>query len=81
MFIIDDILVLPVKLFSDTFEKIREMADEQRLITVDSIKRKLIEIQTDYDEGKIDESEYQRAIEFLSDRLEVIKRNEGERRR
>jgi hypothetical protein len=73
--------MLPVNIFFDTLEKIREMADEQRLITVDSIKRKLIEIQTDYDEGKINESEYQRAIEFLSDRLEAIKRSEGERRR
>jgi len=81
MLLIDDILLLPLKLFSETCEKIREMADEQRIITPDSVKRKLLEAQTDYEEGKISEMEYREAIEFLSARLEAIMKSRGERKR
>ena len=81
MLLIDDILLLPMKLFSDTCEKIREMADEQRLMTLDSVKRKFLEVQSDYEEGKISESEYHKTIEFLSFRLEAIMGSRGERKR
>lgn len=79
--LIDELLLLPAKLFLDTLEKIKEMADEQMLMTLDSVKRKFIETQTEYEEGKISESEYQEAIEFLSSRLEElmkVRENRGE---
>ena len=77
--LIDEFLLLPAKLFLDTLEKIKEMADEQMLMTLDSVKRKFIEAQAEYDEGRISESEYQEAIEFLSARLETLIKNSGER--
>ena len=77
--LIDELLLLPAKLFLDTLEKIKEMADEQMLMTLDSVKRKFIETQTEYEEGKINESEYQKAIEFLSARLEALIKNSGEK--
>jgi hypothetical protein len=76
--LIDELLMLPAKLFMDTLEKIKEMADEQMLMTLDSIKRKFIEAQTEYEEGKISEREYQETIEFLSDRLEALTKNNNE---
>ena len=81
MLLIDDIIMLPTQLFLDTLEKIKEMADEERLTTLDSIKRKFLEVQTDYEEGGISESEYQEATEFLSDRLEAIMNRGGKRKR
>ena len=76
--LIDELLLLPAQLFMDTLEKIKEMADEQMLMTLDSIKRKFIEAQTEYEEGKISEREYQETIEFLSDRLEALTKNNNE---
>ena len=73
-----ELLLLPAQLFMDTLEKIKEMADEQMLMTLDSIKRKFIEAQTEYEEGKISEREYQETIEFLSDRLEALTKNNNE---
>jgi hypothetical protein len=77
--LIDELSLLPAKLFLDTLEKIKEMADEQMLMTLDSIKRKFIETQTEYEEGRISESEYQEATEFLSARLETLIKNSGEK--
>ena len=76
--LIDELLMLPAKLFLDTLEKIKEMADEQMLMTLDSVKRKFIEAQTEYEEGKMSENEYQETIEFLSARLETLIKNSGE---
>ena len=76
--LIDELLMLPAKLFLDTLEKIKEMADEQMLMTLDSVKRKFIEAQTEYEEGKIGEEEYQETVEFLSARLEALIKNNGE---
>ena len=76
--LIDELLLLPAKLFLDTLEKIKEMADEQMLMTLDSVKRKFMEAQTEYEEGKISESEYQEVVEFLSTKLEAITGNNRE---
>lgn len=76
--LIDELLLLPAKLFLNTLEKIKEMADEQMLMTLDSIKRKFMEAQTEYEEGKISESEYQEVVEFLSARLEALTKNDRE---
>ena len=81
MLMLDDLLLLPVKLFLDICEKLREMADDQMLMTVDSVKRKFMEVQTEYEEGKMTEAEYQKALEFLSNRLEALRENRGERAR
>ena len=78
MFLLDDLLNLPAEFFIDTLEKIKEMADEQMLMTLDSVKRRFIEAQTEYEEGKISEREYQETIEFLSDRLEALTKNNNE---
>ncbi|MFH0748312.1 MAG: hypothetical protein V1915_00075 [Candidatus Bathyarchaeota archaeon] len=77
--LIDELLLLPAKLFLGTLEKIKEMADEQMLMTLDSVKRKFIEAQAEYEEGRISESEYQETIEFLSARLETLIKNSGEK--
>ena len=73
-----ELLLLPAKLFLDTLEKIKEMADEEMLMTLDSVKRKFIEAQTEYEEGKISESEYLEVVEFLSTRLEALTNNNRE---
>ena len=76
--LIDELLLLPAKLFLDTLEKIKEMADEQMLMTLDSVKRKFMEAQTEYEEGNISEREYQEVVEFLSARLEALTKNNRE---
>ncbi len=64
-----DILLLPANLFIDMCEKIKEMADDEMLATLDSIKRKFIETQTAYEQGEMDEAEYNETVELLSNRL------------
>ena len=77
MLILDDLLFLPAKLFLDICEKIKEMADEATLSTLESIKKRFMQVQTEYDEGKISLDEYQQAVAFLSARLDALAENGG----
>jgi hypothetical protein len=75
-----DILLLPGRLFIDVFEKIKDMADEEMLVTIGSIKRKFQETQAAYDQGEINEAEYNEILNFLSNRLTQLQERieEGE---
>jgi len=79
-FIIDDLLLLPVRTFTDIVKKIRDMA-ENELYGEDKIKEELSKLQMMLETEKITEDEYNKAEAILLERLEKgakIKRGRGE---
>lgn len=77
MFLIDDILLLPVKGFLGIFKKIQEMA-EQELSDENYIRERLMELQLRFELDEISEEEYNRQEKELMRRLdESIKRGES----
>lgn len=70
MFLLDDILLAPVKGVIWIGEKIKEAADKE-LYDVDAIKKALENLQELHDEGKLKEEEFVHAEEKLLKRLQV----------
>jgi len=78
MFIIDDLLLEPLKMFTKIAEQIRDMA-ENELYGEDKIKAELIKLQMMLEIGEITEEQYNEAEGILMKRLdEGAKRKEGE---
>ena len=68
-FIIDDLLLLPVREFMNTIEKIRDMAEDE-LYGEDKIKEELLRLQMMLETEEITEDEYKKAEAILMKRLE-----------
>lgn len=78
MFLVDDILLLPVRGFFGIFKKIQEMA-ERELSDENYIRERLMELQLRFELDEISEGEYYRQEKELLQRLnESIKLNESE---
>jgi DNA-binding SARP family transcriptional activator len=73
MFIVDDILLLPVKGFTSLFRKIAEIAEEE--YTDDGkIKEELMRIHTLFEIDQITEQEHDRLERNLIKQLEEIRK-------
>jgi hypothetical protein len=69
----DIVLGIPVTLTKKTFEGIRDAVDKERLISEDSVKQKLQELQLQLQEGKLTEAEYEELEIELIKRLKEIR--------
>jgi len=77
MFLIDDILLSPIKLLMFLGKGISEEADKV-LFDEDGIKRELIELQLQFEMGKTSEAELKRQEKELLARLDaILKAKEG----
>jgi hypothetical protein len=72
MFLIDDLLLLPVKGFIGIFKKIHEMA-EQELSSEDYIRERLMELQLRFELDEISEEEYTKQEKELIARLDAVR--------
>ena len=72
MFLIDDLLLLPVKGFVGIFKKIHEMA-ERELSDEDYIRERLMELQLKYELDELSEEEYIKQEKELMERLDAIR--------
>jgi hypothetical protein len=78
MFIIDDLLLSPIKLCLKIAERIRDMAEEE-LYGEDRIKEELLRLQLRLETGEITDQQYKEAEDALMDRLEeAARRKQGE---
>ena len=77
MFLIDDLLLLPVKGFIGIFKKINEMA-ERELSDEDYIREKLMELQLSFELDEISEEEYTKQEKELMARLDAIRKAKEE---
>ena len=73
MFLIDDILLAPVKGVVYIAKKIQEFAEEELEDTGDKLKRELLDIQMLFETDQISEEEYQKKEKDILQRLEALK--------
>ncbi|MFA5772546.1 MAG: hypothetical protein WC974_07440 [Thermoplasmata archaeon] len=71
--LIDDLLMVPIDLGIKVLTEIKNMADEQMLNTLESVQKKFMEIQMKYENGEMEEKEYKEAVEFLENRLKMVR--------
>jgi len=72
-FLYDLILGFPLTLGKQILEKIRDEVDKERLITEDSIKKRLQELQLLLQDGEISEDEYEELETKLIERLRAVR--------
>ena len=73
MFIIDDILLAPVKGVIWIAEKVREMALEELEDTPEKLQRELLDLQMALEAEQITETEYQKREKDVLERLNALK--------
>lgn len=73
MFLLDDILLAPLKGIAWIGEKLREVADKE-LFDPDKIHEELMSLQAKLDMGDLGEAEYQQREKELLERLNEIQR-------
>ena len=69
----DIVLGIPMTITKKTLEGIRDAADKERLITEESIKQKLQELQLLLQEGEMSEEQYEELEAKLIERLKAIR--------
>ena len=73
MFIVDDILKLPMDMGMKVLRAIAEQADDETLGTEESVRKKVMETQLKYESGEMKEEEYRVMMDYLSKRLKEVK--------
>jgi len=73
MLIIDDILIVPLTLAMNILEKLRDEINKKSLLTEDSIKERLQELQLLLEDGDISEEEYKELETKLIERLKAVR--------
>ena len=76
MFLIDDLLLLPARMFMDVVEKIRDMALEELEDTPEKLQRKLLDLEMSLETEEITEEEYQKKEKDILARMEALKKEE-----
>lgn len=72
MFIIDDILLAPIKGVIYLAEKIQELAEEESKDTKDKLKKELLELQMLLETDQISEEKYQKREKNILERLNAL---------
>lgn len=76
MFLLDDLLLLPVQGLLGIFKEIQKMAD-QELNDVSLIMEKLLVLQLRYEMDEIGNDEYNQGEEILRSRLNELRESQG----
>ena len=69
----DLIIGIPMTLTKKTLERVRDEADKERLITEESIKQRLQELQLLLQDGNMSEEEYEELEAKLIERLRAVR--------
>jgi Gas vesicle protein G len=77
MFLIDDILLAPVRGLFWIFKEIRDAAEEEQANEAEAITTKLSELYMMLETGQMTEAEFDAEEKALLDRLDDIKEREG----
>ena len=79
-FLFDVTIGIPLILGKQILEKIKDEVDKGRLITEDSIKKRLQELQLLLQDGEISEEEYEELETKLIKRLRAVREHSRSRR-
>lgn len=74
-FLIDDLLLLPIKGIAWIAEKVRDIALEELKDTPEKLKRELLDLQMLLETGQITEEEYKKREEDTLKRLSALKKS------
>ena len=69
----DIVLGIPMTITKKTMEGLRDAVDKERLITEESVKQKLQELQLQLQEGEMSEEQYEELEAKLIERLKAIR--------
>lgn len=67
--IVDDILKIPFTIGMKVMEEISKQVDDELLLSEESIRKKIIEMRLEYENGNINGEEYSRINKNLRERL------------
>jgi len=73
-FLIDDILLAPIKGIVWIAEKVRDMALEELEDTPEKLQRELLDLQMTFETEEITEAEYEKKEKDILERMEVLKK-------
>ena len=76
-FLIDDILLAPIKGIVWIAEKVRDMALEELEDTPEKLQRELLDLQMTFETEEISEAEYQKKEGEILKRMEALKKEEN----
>ena len=76
MFLIDDLLTLPIKGFLGIFKKIHDMAMEEFEDTPEKLQRELLDLQMRFEMEEITEEEHKKKEDEILTRLEALGKEE-----
>jgi len=79
-FLYDILIGVPLNLGKDILEKIRDEVDKERLITEESIKERLQQLQLLLQDGELSEEEYEKLEAKLMERLRAVREYQKESR-
>ena len=71
--VVDDLLKLPFDLSIEVLQAIADKADNERLSSEASIRRKVMDTQLRYERGDLLENDYRTVMEDLRSRLKMVK--------
>ena len=74
MFIIDDILLSPIKGLLYIFKEIEKLAREEKEDTSEKLKRELLEAQMLFETDQISEEKYQKREKSILERLNALQK-------
>ena len=73
-FLIDDILLAPIKGIVWIAEKVRDMALEELEDTPEKLQRELLDLQMTFETEEITEAEYEKKEKDILERMEALKK-------
>jgi hypothetical protein len=71
--VVDDLLKLPFDLSMEMLQAIADKADNERLSSESSIRRKVMDTQIRYERGELAETDYRTTMDELRSRLKKVK--------
>jgi uncharacterized membrane protein len=71
--VVDDLLKLPFDISVEVLQAIADKADDERLSSETSIRRKVMATQIRYEQGEIPENDYRTIMNDLRSRLKKVK--------
>jgi predicted DNA-binding protein (UPF0278 family) len=78
-FIVDVLIGAPLTLGKEILVKLRDEIDKERLITEDSIKERLQQLQLMLQDGELSEEEYEELEARLIERLRAVREYRSQR--
>jgi len=72
MFVVDDLLKIPLTIGKEILTEMARQIDEELLTTEAAVRKKIMSAQLRFETGEISEEDYTQTMAFLRERLEKV---------